>query len=90
MTDKTRNNLPYREETIKLTLNTHVPTKWLAVDTETGDAWQGTPEGNWTRFRGTVGNALSTSDLLSEALKQLDPINDRTLIEKIAGYLRGD
>lgn len=32
-----------------LVLTTKVPSKWLAVDLETGEFWQGTPEGSWTR-----------------------------------------
>ncbi len=33
---------------------------------------------------------LSTRDLLSEAIDRLNPIKQKSLIEDIAAYLRGD
>lgn len=37
--------------TKKLTLDTHCPEKWLAVDLETGEIWRGS-EGTWKRHPG--------------------------------------
>lgn len=34
---------------VVLTLTTKCPTKWLAVDMETGEIWTGTNDGSWTQ-----------------------------------------
>ncbi len=49
-----RGDFPYYRETVKLVLNTHLPTKWLAVDQETGHTWQGTASGYWIRSKKKV------------------------------------
>jgi hypothetical protein len=54
MPGKTRNGFPYQKKTVRLVLDTCLPTKWLAVDLETGDVWRGNTEGKWARFKGTV------------------------------------
>lgn len=37
------------DDLVSLRLNTHVPQKWLAMDMETGDIWQGQDTGGWRR-----------------------------------------
>lgn len=37
------------KETVKLSVDTHVPTKYVVVDLETGDVWQGSPRGALVR-----------------------------------------
>lgn len=44
-----RNGFPYHEELVELKLTTHLPTKWLTIDQETGDVWQGTETGTWKK-----------------------------------------
>lgn len=36
-------------EPLILNLTTKVPTKWVAVDLETGDVWSGQRDGKWKR-----------------------------------------
>lgn len=43
---------PEVDPTVQLRIDTHVPEKWLFVDTETGDVWQGTSAGSLTKFYG--------------------------------------
>lgn len=42
----------YKEEyqPVMLTVKTLAPTKWLLVDRETGQVYQGNPEGFWDRL----------------------------------------
>ena len=40
-----RNGFPYSEALVRLTLETHLPTKWLSLDMETGDIWAGQLDG---------------------------------------------
>ena len=81
---KERNGFPYSKETVKLVLDTHLPTKWLAVDTETGDVWRGNDEGKWAR------HGRAAHGLLSVAIRKLDSIKQARLTEAIAAYLKGD
>ena len=46
---KNRNGFPCAEKNVQLSLNTHLPTKWVAVDLESGDIWSGSPSGRWNR-----------------------------------------
>lgn len=46
---KRRRGFPYVDSLVDLTLSTHLPTKWMAVDLEHGEAWTGTLGGQWTR-----------------------------------------
>lgn len=41
--------VPEQAQAVTLTVDTHVPTKYLLVDLETGDLWEGTARGGWTR-----------------------------------------
>ncbi|CAN7751327.1 hypothetical protein LJR066_006692 [Acidovorax sp. LjRoot66] len=36
-------------DNVNLTLTTKCPTKWMAVDLESGEIWTGTNDGSWTR-----------------------------------------
>ena len=38
------------DEPIVLTVKTLVPTKWILIDRETGQAYQGSPGGYWDRL----------------------------------------
>jgi hypothetical protein len=39
------------DEKVILTVNTLVPTKWLLVDRETGQVYQGNPKGYWDKLK---------------------------------------
>lgn len=47
-----RNAFEYKEEEqdIILTVKTLAPTKWLLIDKETGQVYQGNPNGYWDRL----------------------------------------
>lgn len=51
-----RNNFIFKEEDedIVLTVRTLVPTKWMLVDRETGQIYQGNPKGYWDRLEPVV------------------------------------
>lgn len=57
-----RNGFPYSEELVELRIQTHLPTKWLFVDQETGDVWRWNPEKNgtgaWSRAHERVCTAI--------------------------------
>ena len=53
--------VPEQPEVCELKLSTRVPSKWVAVDMETGEAWVGTP-GGWAR---------ATRERAAEAVKCL-------------------
>ncbi len=38
------------EEDVILTVRTLAPTKWLLIDRETGQMYQGNPNGHWDRL----------------------------------------
>ena len=48
-----RNNFIFKEESFEVTLivKTLVPTKWLLVDRETGQTYQGNPKGYWDKLK---------------------------------------
>ena len=48
-----RNSFSFKEEEkdIILTVKTLSPTKWLLVDRETGQMYQGNPGGFWDKFK---------------------------------------
>ena len=48
-----RDTFSFKEEDKKviLTVNTLVPTKWLLVDRETGQVYQGHPQGYWDKLK---------------------------------------
>lgn len=41
--------VPERQDKVTLTVDTRVPTKYVLVDLETGDIWEGSARGVWTR-----------------------------------------
>ncbi len=42
------------EQDVILTVRTLVPTKWILVDRETGQVYQGNPNGYWDRLEPVV------------------------------------
>ncbi len=56
--------LPWGEELKELKLRTHVPTKYVLVDTETGDVWAGAPPWSGSGWRKAtleqIGDAVLT------------------------------
>lgn len=52
---KVRGGFVVYPDLVHLCLSTHVPKKWIAVDLETGDVWQGQEDGGWRR---PVGDAI--------------------------------
>jgi hypothetical protein len=48
-----RNSFVFKEEDqdVILQIRTLAPTKWLLVDRETGQAYQGSPEGHWDKLK---------------------------------------
>jgi hypothetical protein len=41
---------PENEKIVSLNVETLVPTKWLLIDRETGQMYQGNPEGYWDKL----------------------------------------
>ena len=50
--------VPEESDVCQLTLRTRCSRKWLAVDMETGDIWEGSPDG-WNRASKTAQKALA-------------------------------
>jgi hypothetical protein len=50
-----RNSFIFKEENedVILTVKTLVPTKWMLVDRETGQIYQGNPGGYWDKLKTT-------------------------------------
>jgi hypothetical protein len=48
-----RDTFSFKEEDNRVTLkvDTLVPTKWLLVDRETGQVYQGSPQGHWDKLK---------------------------------------
>jgi hypothetical protein len=48
-----RDSFIFKEEysEVILTVKTLVPTKWLLIDRETGQTYQGNPEGYWDKLK---------------------------------------
>jgi hypothetical protein len=48
-----RSNFTFKEEPFEviLTVKTLAPTKWLLVDRETGQTYQGNPQGYWDKIK---------------------------------------
>jgi hypothetical protein len=48
-----RNSFIYKEEAedVILQIRTLSPTKWLLIDRETGQVYQGSPEGHWDKLK---------------------------------------
>jgi hypothetical protein len=51
-----RESFSFKEEDqdVILTVRTLVPTKWILVDRETGQIYQGSPKGYWDRLEPVV------------------------------------
>ena len=48
--DRKGRDIPTTEHPVALTLYTRAPSKWVLVDTETGQTYQGNPGGYWDRL----------------------------------------
>ena len=51
MTDRISFTYPEEENGVILKLTTYVPTKWLLLDRETGQVYQGNPGGFWDKMK---------------------------------------
>jgi hypothetical protein len=51
-----RDSFSFKEEDsdIVLTVRTLAPTKWLLMDRETGQMYQGSPKGHWDRLEPVI------------------------------------
>ena len=51
-----REAFTFKEEDadVILTVRTLAPTKWLLIDRETGQAYQGSPKGHWDRLEPVI------------------------------------
>jgi len=51
-----RANRDYEEliNPVELLVKTKAPTKWLLIDRETGQAYQGSPNGHWDRLEPVI------------------------------------
>jgi len=51
-----RNMFLFKEEgsDVILTVRTLAPTKWLLMDRETGQMYQGSPQGHWNRLEPVI------------------------------------
>lgn len=49
-TDRKPHSFEQTEEDVILTVRTLAPTKWLLIDRETGQTYQGSPKGYWDRL----------------------------------------
>jgi len=47
-------NFKEEDQDVILTVRTLVPTKWILVDRETGQVYQGSPRGYWDRLEPVV------------------------------------
>lgn len=56
--------VPEQADTVILKVETHVPSKYVLVDLETGDLWEGTPRGSWTR---------ASAEALDETVRLVNP-----------------
>jgi len=50
MSDRDRFSFKEEDSDIVLTVRTFAPTKWLLMDRETGQMYQGSPRGYWDRL----------------------------------------
>ena len=50
MSDREAFKYPELDKPINLIIHTKSPTKWLLVDRETGQAYQGSPNGDWDKL----------------------------------------
>jgi hypothetical protein len=54
MMDREPFNFKEEDQDVILTVRTLVPTKWILVDRETGQVYQGSPKGYWDRLEPVV------------------------------------
>lgn len=47
-------NFKEEDQDIVLTVRTLVPTKWILIDRETGQVYQGSPKGYWDRLEPVI------------------------------------
>lgn len=47
-------NFKEEDQDVILTVRTLVPTKWILVDRETGQVYQGSPKGYWDRLEPVI------------------------------------
>ncbi len=45
---------PEENEDVILTVRTLSPTKWLLIDRETGQVYQGSPKGHWDKLKPAI------------------------------------
>lgn len=45
---------PEEEQDVILTVRTLSPTKWLLIDRETGQVYQGSPKGYWDKLKPVI------------------------------------
>lgn len=48
--ERPAHHYPERESAVIMTVYTKAPEKWLLVDRETGQVYQGSPHGDWDRL----------------------------------------
>lgn len=51
MKDRKSFNFPEEAEDVTLIIRTLCPTKWLLIDRETGQIYQGNPNGYWDKLK---------------------------------------
>ena len=51
MTNRQPFGFKEEDEDVILTIRTLCPTKWLLIDRETGQAYQGNPAGHWDKLK---------------------------------------
>lgn len=59
--------VPEQADTVTLKVDTHVPSKYVLVDLETGELWEGTARGSWTR---------ASAEALDETGRLVSPAKD--------------
>ena len=47
---RTGRNYPEMENAVIMTVYTRAPSKWLLVDRETGEVYEGNSQGSWDRY----------------------------------------
>lgn len=52
--DRTAHHYPEYDSAIIMTVYTKSPEKWLLIDRETGQVYQGSPHGDWDKLKTTV------------------------------------
>lgn len=53
MTDRIAKEYPELDEAVTLTIYTKAPQKWLLIDRETGQVYEGSASGKWDKLRNT-------------------------------------